>query len=93
MKNVFKKFGFTLAEVLIAVGIIGTIAAVCGASFYIRNREAAGRIRLYIFSYGISAAMWCIFFGCIGFCEDFDTCYVLRKTEGRAVQIQGQRFR
>ena len=27
MKNVFKKFGFTLAEVLIAVGIIGTIAA------------------------------------------------------------------
>ena len=27
MKKIFKKFGFTLAEVLIAIGIIGTIAA------------------------------------------------------------------
>jgi hypothetical protein len=67
--------------------IIGTIAAVCGASFYIRNREAAGRIRLYIFSYGISAAIWCIFFGCIGFCEDFEMCYILRKIADVGVDV------
>lgn len=67
--------------------VIGTIAAVCGASFYIRNREAAGRIRLYIFSYGISAAIWCIFFGCIGFCEDFETCYLLRKIADIGIDI------
>lgn len=59
--------------------IIGTVAGVCGTSFYLRNREAVGSIRLYIFSYGISAAIWCIFFGCIGFCEDPDVCVLLRR--------------
>ena len=59
--------------------IIGTVAGTCGISFYLRNREAAGSIRLFIFSYGICAAIWCIFFGAIGFCEDNDICYILRK--------------
>ena len=58
--------------------IIGTVAGICGTSFYLRNREAAGSIRSYIFSYGLSAAVWCIFFGCIGFCEDFAVCARLR---------------
>ena len=59
--------------------IIGTVTGVCGVSFYLRNRESAGSIRLYIFSYGISAAVWCIFFGSIGFCEDTEVCCILRK--------------
>ncbi|MCR5122743.1 MAG: response regulator [Ruminococcus sp.] len=58
--------------------IIGTVAGICGTSFYLRNREAAGSIRSYIFSCGLSAAVWCIFFGCIGFCEDFAVCARLR---------------
>ena len=67
--------------------IIGTVAAVCGISFFVRNREASGSIRLYIFSYGISAAIWCIFFGCIGFCEDFEMCYIFRKIADVGVDV------
>ena len=59
--------------------IVGTVAAVCGISFYFRNREASGNIRFYILSYGISSAIWCLFFGVIGFCDDFEACNILRK--------------
>lgn len=59
--------------------IIGTVAAVCGLSFYLKNREATGNIRFYICSYGISAAIWCLFFGLIGFCDDMGVCEIFRK--------------
>ena len=59
--------------------IIGTVAAVCGLSFYLRNREATGNIRFYIFLYGICAAIWCLFFGLIGFCDDMEACRIFRK--------------
>lgn len=59
--------------------IMGTVAAVCGISFYLRNREASGNIRFYILSLGISAAVWCLFFGLIGFCDDLEMCNKLRK--------------
>ena len=59
--------------------IVGTVAAVMGISFYIRNREAAGKIRLIIFSYGISSAVWCLSYGLVGIAANPDTCEVLRK--------------
>ena len=59
--------------------VIGTVAAVCGISFYVRNKEASGNIRFYIFFFGICAGIWCIFFGLIGFCADFKVCDILRK--------------
>ena len=59
--------------------VIGTVAAVCGISFYFRNKEASSHIRFYIFSYGISVAVWCFFFGLIGFCDNFAICNILRK--------------
>jgi len=59
--------------------IVGTVAGVCGVSFYVRNRKAAGRMRFYIFSYGICSAIWCISFGLIGLCDDLNLCYALRK--------------
>ena len=59
--------------------IIGTVAGVCGISFYIRNREAVGRLRFYIFAYGICSAVWCIFFALIGICDDFGICSLFRK--------------
>lgn len=59
--------------------VMGTVAAVCGISFYLRNKEASSHIRFYILFYGISAAVWCIFFGIIGFCDNFAICNILRK--------------
>ena len=59
--------------------MIGTVAAVMGISFYIRNREAQGKIRLFIFSYGLSSAVWCISYGLIGLTDQFELCDVLRK--------------
>ena len=59
--------------------IIGTAAGACGISFFIRNQKAAGRMRFYIFAYGVCSAIWCIFFGLIGFCEDLSLCYAFRK--------------
>lgn len=59
--------------------IVGTVAAACGISFYLRNRETSGNIRFYIFSYGNCAAIWCLFFGFIGFCNDLAVCNLFRK--------------
>ena len=59
--------------------IVGTTAGICGLSFYVRNKEAAGRMRIYIFSYGVCAAIWCLFFGLIGFCDDPAVCNIFRK--------------
>ena len=59
--------------------VLGTVASVCGISFYLRNREATGNIRFYIFSYGNCAAIWCYFFGLIGFCDNLAMCSLLRK--------------
>lgn len=59
--------------------ILGTVAALCGTSFYLRNREASGNIRFYIFSYGLCAAVWCYFFGVLGFCDDLELCNLFRK--------------
>ena len=59
--------------------IIGTVAGVCGISFFVRNQKATGRLRYYIFAYGICSAIWCIFFGLLGICDDLNLCYLLRK--------------
>ena len=59
--------------------VFGTTAAICGLSFYVRNKEAPGRMRVYIFAYGVCSAIWCLFFGLIGFCDDLALCNVFRK--------------
>ena len=59
--------------------ITGTVAAVCGISFLIRNKEASGNIKYYIFFYGFFAALWCLCYGLIGLCDDLSVCYNLRK--------------
>ena len=59
--------------------IMGTVAAVFGISFYLRNKEASGNIRFYILSYGISAGIWCFFFGLIGLCDDLNLCRLFRR--------------
>ncbi len=59
--------------------VIGTVAAVCGISFYFRNKEALGNIRFYILSCGICSAVWCICFGLFGICSDLSLCNIFRK--------------
>ncbi len=59
--------------------MIGTVAAVMGISFLIRNWEATGKIRWIIFSYGISSAVWCLSYGLLGISDDLATCEILRK--------------
>ena len=59
--------------------ILGTVSAITGISFYVRNKEASGNIRFYILSYGLTAALWCDSFGMIGICSDFLICDLLRK--------------
>ena len=59
--------------------IVGTVVAVCGISFYLRNKEASGNIRTYIFSCGNCAAIWCICFGLLGICSNLELCSVFRK--------------
>ena len=59
--------------------VVGTVAAVCGISFYLRNKEASGNIRSYILSCGNCSAIWCICFGILGICNDLELCNVFRK--------------
>ena len=59
--------------------IIGTVAAVCGIGFFIRNKEASGNIRFCILSCGIFAAIWCLFFGLLGLSRDLELCSIFRK--------------
>ena len=59
--------------------VFGTVAAICGLSFYMKEKDASGNIRIYIFMMGITSAVWCYFFGMIGFCEDFVVCGIMRK--------------
>lgn len=59
--------------------MMGTLAAVFGISFYIRNRETSNGIRLNILFYGLTSALWCIAYGLIGFTADLDVCNALRK--------------
>ncbi len=59
--------------------IIGTIAGVTGFSFYVRNRENDSNIRFYIFSYGLSSALWCISYGTIGTMKDLSMCGMVRR--------------
>ncbi|MCR5023573.1 MAG: response regulator [Lachnospiraceae bacterium] len=59
--------------------IFGTMAAVAGISFYLKNRQASGNISLYILFFGLSAGVWCLFFGMIGFCQDPELCQLFRK--------------
>ncbi|MCR5452623.1 MAG: hypothetical protein K6F00_08365, partial [Lachnospiraceae bacterium] len=59
--------------------MIGATAAVFGISFFLRNKESTGNIRLYIFSYGICSAIWCISYGLIGLCDNFELCANIRK--------------
>ena len=59
--------------------MIGTVAAVMGISFLIRNRKVSGNIRFIIFSYGLSSAVWCISYGLLGIADDPGVCEILRK--------------
>ena len=59
--------------------VIGAVAAVCGISFYLRNKEASGNIRIYILSCGNCAAIWCICFGLLGICQELELCNLFRR--------------
>ncbi len=59
--------------------IIGSVAAVFGISFLIRNREATGNLCFYIFFYGMSSALWCISYGLLGLCDDLSICNAIRR--------------
>ena len=61
-----------------ALFILGTIAAVMGVSFYIRNRGANGNIRYYILFYGVFSALWCISYGVLGVVTDLSLCAIIR---------------
>lgn len=58
--------------------VIGSVAAVMGVSFFLRSREAVGKIRAYICALGISSALWCLTYGTIGITEDLSLCDGLR---------------
>ncbi len=58
--------------------VIGSVAAVMGISFYWRNKEAEGWMRLYICAMGVGAAIWCITFGMIGITENQKICDPIR---------------
>lgn len=48
-----------------SVIILGTIANVCGISFYTREKEM-GKLRIYIMLLGVFAGFWCYGFGFMG---------------------------
>ena len=48
-----------------SVIILGTIANICGVSFYIREKEI-GKLRVYIMLLGVFAGFWCYGFGFMG---------------------------
>ena len=57
----------------------GAISAVFGISFYLRNRDTSGNMRISILLYGVFSAIWCISYGFIGVIDDFTVCEALRK--------------
>ncbi|MBR4515286.1 MAG: response regulator [Lachnospiraceae bacterium] len=59
--------------------MVGAVAAVFGISFYLRNRDTSGNMRIYILLYGVFSAIWCISYGLIGIIDDFAVCEALRK--------------
>ena len=66
--------------------IMGTVSAIMGMSFYMRNRDTSGNMRIYILLYGIFAALWCMSYALIGVIDNFDVCELLRKPGILAVQ-------
>ena len=58
--------------------VIGTVAAVMGISFFWRNKEAEGKIRIYICVLGILSGIWCLSFGMVGISENFVVCDYIR---------------
>ncbi len=58
--------------------MLGTLSAVLGISFYIRNVKYARDISCYILLYGIMATFWCLGYGLIGVTEDLTLCGYLR---------------
>ncbi len=58
--------------------IVGTLAAAAGIGFYIRNKEAVGKIRFYILSCGIFTAIWCYGYGIVGITPDLELCGYIR---------------
>ena len=59
--------------------VIGTVAAVMGISFFLRNKQAAGNTRYYILLCGLGSAIWCIGYACIGMTTDLSQCGYIRK--------------
>ncbi len=59
--------------------VVGTACAAAGLNFFNNNKDAAGNIRFYIFSYGFCSSVWCCSYGLIGFCGDFELCETFRK--------------
>ena len=57
---------------------MGSVAAVMGISFLLRNKDAAGKMRNYICALGISSAVWCLTYGVIGITEELYICDPVR---------------
>ncbi len=64
----------------------GTMSAIFGISFYYRNKETSGNMRVYILFYGLCSALWCISYGFIGIIDDFAICDLLRKPATFAIE-------
>ena len=61
-----------------ALLIFGTVAAVFGVSFYVRNRNSKGNIRYYMLVYGICSALWCFSYAALGMSPSLSVCPYLR---------------
>ena len=61
-----------------ALLILGTIAAIMGVSFYLRNKDSSGHIRYYILFYGVFSAIWCLSYAVLGVTTDLSLCPYIR---------------
>lgn len=62
----------------IALIIAATFVLTCGVSFFIRAKNA-GSTKVYVLMYGLTAGLWCMCYGLIGFCRNPEAAMRLRQ--------------
>ena len=67
--------------------IFGTVAAVMGISFYLRNIKYEKETSLILLMYGLSSALWCGCYGIIGLVWQLEWCPYIRMVGIFAVDV------
>ena len=59
--------------------MLGAVLIVVGIGFFLRTKDAADRMSLYILLYALTSAVWCISYGIIGITDNFELAYIVRR--------------